>query len=635
MTTIQSTHATTSLGKLGFFDIEGNGLWPACSVVHCVSVSVDGGSVVRYVAGDIPAGLAVLMGCERIVAHNGYDYDYPVLKHLYGFDHPGKEDTIILSRLFNPDIQALKGGGKPHSLKAWGMRLGFEKAEFPGPWDTYTEEMGNYCDRDVEVLVKLWERLEQERRSHNWELAIRIEYGMAVAFREQEDRGWWFHKDKATELAAELKWMIEEVEAEVVPQLPLVCEDAGPVNKPFKKDGTLSKMAADWHVEWTRPQSSPARLNCCPEIAGPFTRLKWATPNIASRDQLIAIFKSQGWKPTEFTEKGNPSLSEESLVTAAGPIGRLLGYRFMCQKRLALVEALIEGVRPDDRIPAGGIAQGTITGRATHRLVANIPRPDSPYGPEIRGLFGVPEGRLFGNGDAEGLELRMLAHDMGDAEFTEEVLFGTKEAGTDIHTKNVHRFGLDPTNPKARNGQAKPGVYAMLYGGGDEKLGHTVDVYGEPADWYFHERKKRMVDGKAEAFGAMMRESFLTALPKFAKLLTRIEEAVEEKGYVLGADGRKLFVRHSHTGLNTRLQGNGTICVKVATLKWLSECRKAKLDAWMVGHFHDEVCVDGSPDDMATAGMLWQRAVKWAGEFLKMRVPLSGSWGTGTDWSIH
>ncbi len=229
----------------------------------------------------------------------------------------------------------------------------------------------------------------------------------------------------------------------------------------------------------------------------------------------------------------------------------------------------------------------------------------------------------------------MMAHDMDDPEFTTEVLSGKKSDGSDVHSKNVIRFGLDPKDPKARDGQAKPGVYAMIYGGGDEKLGHTVDVFGKPEAWYFHEKKQRMVDGTAEAFGRAMRYSFLTALPKYATLCKRVKDACK-KGWIRGIDGRKLFVRSDHSALNTRFQANGNIAVKVATIKWDAECRKERLDSWMVLHYHDEIGADSvDAETAARSGELWQRSVIWAGKFLKFKVPLGGSWSTGSDWSIH
>jgi DNA polymerase-1 len=58
-------------------------------------------------------------------------------------------------------------------------------------------------------------------------------------------------------------------------------------------------------------------------------------------------------------------------------------------------------------------------------------------------LFVVPEGRRLVGIDASALELCMLAHYMRDDDFTKSVSEGTKEAGTDVHTRNKVAAGLD------------------------------------------------------------------------------------------------------------------------------------------------------------------------------------------------
>jgi DNA polymerase-1 len=67
--------------------------------------------------------------------------------------------------------------------------------------------------------------------------------------------------------------------------------------------------------------------------------------------------------------------------------------------------------------------------------------------------------------DASGLELRMLAHYMDDADYTNEILTG------DIHTANQKAAGL------ATRDQAKTFIYAFLYGAGDAKIGECGRLY--------------------------------------------------------------------------------------------------------------------------------------------------------------
>ncbi len=79
---------------------------------------------------------------NKLVAHNGIGFDYPLLRQIWGVQIRKQQaiDTLIMSRLLNPVIE----GG--HSLKAWGKRLGVEKLEFDvTDFDAgYTTEMATY-----------------------------------------------------------------------------------------------------------------------------------------------------------------------------------------------------------------------------------------------------------------------------------------------------------------------------------------------------------------------------------------------------------------------------------------------------------------------------------------------------------
>ena len=40
---------------------------------------------------------------DTFIAHNGIDFDFPVLEKLWHIEIKNKVDTLVLSRLFNPD----------------------------------------------------------------------------------------------------------------------------------------------------------------------------------------------------------------------------------------------------------------------------------------------------------------------------------------------------------------------------------------------------------------------------------------------------------------------------------------------------------------------------------------------------
>src|SRR3546814_15876864 len=91
-----------------------------------------------------------------------------------------------------------------------------------------------------------------------------------------------------------------------------------------------------------------------------------------------------------------------------------------------------------------------------------------PYGKECRSLFTVAKGNLLCGCDAEGLELRMLAHYMDQfdgGEYANTVGNGKKEDGTDVQPVNQKSLRLTSRHT------AKTWIYAKLYVAGLLKLG--------------------------------------------------------------------------------------------------------------------------------------------------------------------
>ena len=104
----------------------------------------------------------------KIAGHNIISYDLRVLK-IYGFFEPKGEivDTLILSRLYHPDMLALdqkmKWKDMPtklygrHSLESYGYRLNARKGDYgkENDFKEWSQEMQDYCVQDVVVTTKL------------------------------------------------------------------------------------------------------------------------------------------------------------------------------------------------------------------------------------------------------------------------------------------------------------------------------------------------------------------------------------------------------------------------------------------------------------------------------------------------
>lgn len=518
----------------------------------------------------------------------------------------------------------------------------------------------------------------------DWSKAYWVESRVADIMSRQEKHGVHFEAQRARWYVHILTERILKIDLIAVPQMPKVLTVGTELKKPFKKNGEPSALLERWI------EDNPGL-----DVGGPFTRVSFDDFDMGK----VGLFKDwlldQGWLPDQYNIKdltvnsagvklrgddlnrvvngymqdlkdsksgplrmkllgikpgmtrgdvralllrkrkvpAAPKITEESLSTVDTPLGRLIMERMVWSHRRSLIEGLLESLRPDGRLGASANPDATPTHRMKHRVVVNIPAARSPFGKELRSLFsGGPldsadsglvytyvfktkkkeykrslKGRYVIVGyDGAGLELRMLAHYINDPDFIREVVEG------DIHTKNQLAAGL-PTRD-----DAKTFIYAFIYGAGDAKIG--------------------LIIGGTSRDGAVMRESFLKANPKLATLIETVKQQAA-KGYLIGLDGRKLWMRRnedgevmSHKALNTLLQAAGAIVMKWAMV-YLDQAVKAhKLDAHKIIDMHDEGQWECHPKDVDKLKQLMSECVRKAGEHLGLNCPLASDAVAGANW---
>lgn len=135
-----------------------------------------------------------------------------------------------------------------------------------------------------------------------------------------------------------------------------------------------------------------------------------------------------------------------------------------------------------------------------------------------------------------------------------------------------------------------------------------------------------------------MRDSFLKANPNLAALIEEVKRQAS-KGYLIGLDGRKLWMRRnedgevmSHKALNTLLQAAGAIVMKWAMV-WLQQAvEHHKLRATQVIQNHDEAQFECHPEDVDKLKALMSECVKKAGEYLGLNCPLASDAIAGGSW---
>lgn len=360
-----------------------------------------------------------------LVAHNGIFFDFPILNRLWNTKIVPSMciDTLVMSRLMNPSRE------NGHSLAAWGTSLGKEKSDFKDFDSGWSQEMQEYCVRDVEVLEKVYNALLKEKEQYGFSQdSIELEHQVAIVIAKQERNGFRFDLPTAMVLLAGLKDKMVSIEASLQSIFP-----------PIITERTSEKTGK--------------RLKDDVEVFNP-----------GSRQQIAKRLQEKGWKPTKKTEKGQVIVDESTLAGVDIPEARAIAEYLLIQKRVAMVESWIESVSNDNRIHGKVITNGAVTGRMTHHSpnMAQVPSVGSEYGVECRSLFTVEKGYKLVGCDAASLELRMLAHYMKDEQYAREIVEG------DIHTKNQTAAGLET------RAQAKTFIYALLYGAGPAKIGKIV-----------------------------------------------------------------------------------------------------------------------------------------------------------------
>ena len=569
------------------FDIEANGLKP--DKIWCIVAKPVGEAVVSFGPDKIEEGIAFLKSADVLIGHNILGFDIPVINNLYGINLKTCliKDTLVMSRLFNP----VRENG--HSLKTWGYIVGFPKNEQPEDWDSFSQDMLKYCQQDVILNEKVYQRLLKEGENFDEE-SIKLEHGVAEVLKAQEDNGFEFNQEYAMMLVAQLKERMFQVEEEVQKVFKPKMVDVKQVHPKLKKDGTLSKSGLTAEEYDRLIESGDYK---------PFMRQKLQPFNLGSRKQIGEYLTDFGWKPNRFTPTGLPIVDESSLAKVKNiPEARLIAEFLLLQKRIAQIDSWILAVQDDKRVHGFVIPNGTITGRMSHRApnVAQVPSVTSEYGKECRSCWTVRDGYKLVGIDASGLELRMLAHYMDDKEYTNEVTEG------DIHTANQKAAGL-----KSRD-QAKTFIYAFIYGAGDAKIGSVV--------------------GGGKKLGSELKQRFLDNNPSLKTLRERVSRAAK-RGYLKGLDGRKIFIRNEHAALNSVLQGGGAIVMKRALLMLESLVQLNALDAKFVANIHDEWQMEVKEDIADFVGELAVGCIEKAGEYYNLRCPLTGEYKIGDNWS--
>lgn len=628
-------------------DFEANGFLKEATHAHCgVFIDVTTHEVVKFGPTEIQPMLRFMDTIDELIIHNGFGYDWPLLKKLYGYEYRGKKiDTLVMSRLLNPkrlipfgcptvDPLTRKKVG-PHSIQAWGYRVGRGKPEH-NDWAVFTPEMLHRCVEDTEILLLVYEALLKEADGGDWENAFRLSFKLFENLQRQEEYGWLVDQEHMHFCIKQLTKWEERIDRVLVPSLPLLLEINEEkklgiykyVAKPFLQSGQPSQSVRTWlHDCGIAPDMSP--------VCGPFSRVGFRRVDLNSNAETKDYLLSEGWEPLEWNTndegaRTSPKMSKDDPFEGInGKVGKLVARRVQIRQRRSILEGLLELIREDGRI-ASAVNTLAVTGRATHRNIVNIPAAGkSFYGKQMRRCFICPPDKVLVSTDSDSCQLRMLGGRMGSKEYIEALCTGDKSKGTDLHSL-TKKIGEIESRDIAKNV-----IYCLLFGGGDGKLGKTAKQPGNGKQ--LREKLYNGFEGLGPLVERLMKEWKATAKRRFNKKFNRMEYY---DGCITGLDGRPIKVPSEHQLLVYLLQSDEAIAMTAAYNRFH---KRMDILGYTFGKeygtvcfYHDEYTVECDPEIADVVAKESADAIVWAGEFFKIPCPQKGESKIGRSWfAVH
>lgn len=546
-------------------------------------------------------------------------------------------DTLVLSRVLNPDRKgghSLKSWGKRTKV----YKDDFSEST---DWQEFSQAMLEYCVSDVEANHATYNALLKEMGKWDWSDAIELEKGTQYITTLQEHFGFYFDTDLAEKCVAELTEWLDDIETRVEPQLPkkpiskVSAKDFTPPKRQFKADGSISSYMQKFIDKHDGEYLGDRRVKLFGKVHDmPLPNneplVKEEPMLLSNQGDIKRWLVGEGWRPKVWAEKdmtldskkaklprdkyiksalryveetlGSPyekyrcmrlkcrpyqlkakllnhdinkplkvytapkyTINQEKEVDPSliamgetyefiGDVVKWLTYR---HRRNSILSdngsGFLTCIRDDHRIPTPANSCGASTSRYQHKLVCNIPRTTSLYGDKMRALFGATPGNYQVGYDAAGLEARIEGHYTIQFDGEEYAAALTASKPHDIHTVLAAKNGITRDEQKTLK-------YAITYGAQEAKIASQTG-------WSLERAK--------EVF-----TKFWESAAPLKTLKDRVVNYWKKRGdkkFVLGIDGRKLWVRSQHSILNIIFQSAGVICCKRANLIHHKYMREAGL----------------------------------------------------------
>lgn len=656
--------------KTAIVDIEGTlirGFTRISEKLHCVGVQdFDTKEYRVFTSRDNFTGFTDYMSnFNVIVAHNGIGYDFPNLKyHIKGYKELNltEYDSLLFARILVPDVirfdthmypKKLRGR---HSLEAWGKRLKVHKKEYSGGFDVLTDEMVEYMKQDVIVLDKLWQYLQtlvypslkntyKEDHKISEILAEIKEYGVTLDMRK-------LHELENT-LTTDINKYTSQLKEVFQPIITAkTWEYTQTQNLPkYSKLSQKQKKNYGFHLF---PPEDYNREFFAKEVfkhKEPRCNVKVEEFNPNSRDQIAMRLIQKGFKPIKFTEKGLVEISYETMkdIKHTFKEAEYIYNLMMLQKRFGYVCSDKEGSNSFKNKEINGKIYPNIThygasatGRCSHSqpnlsqcpaVILKDKKPvkgfDGEYGWEIRELI-IPssDDRYIVGGDIGSLEAVLYGeflypYDNGSML---QIVSDPSKSIHDLNLNSIHRAGKRIANKRIseillntdRSG-AKTVYYAISYGAGYTKIGHTISP-------------NLTQDNKIKV-GKLVKEELTKGIKGADRLLSNLENQVKNHGYITIFEGRRIKCDEPRIALNRLIQSSGAYVAKLWVIRTHELLTEAGIDARLIVFSHDEQQFEVRKGQEEQVKTIMKDAMKHVCDRLKLRTQLVIDCKHGNSWA--
>lgn len=434
---------------------------------------------------------------------------------------------------------------------------------------------------------------------------------------EMEENGFPLDQDECHKQIAQLQERIDWVDQAILPLIPARPRPSKTtITKVYKINGDYTKQVADWLGEI--PEHNI-------EVVGSFNRIEFIPINLDSSKQVNEWLLDNGWIPKTWNYKkdksgkeikdyyGNkiktsPKLTEEDYedLKELGAAAALIAYRRQITHKRNQIKGFLREVRPDGTVPSVVNTLGAATGRMTHSKIANVPAPkEGALWKTMRKVFYAPNGYVVVGADADQCQVRALSHYMNDQEFQDALLNGKKSEGTDLHSLNARRAGVSRSH-------AKNVFYGYLFGAGANKTASQI--------------------GCSVGDAEIIRKKFESGLSALVDLLTALRKYWNKHGYILGIDGRKVYVTSEHMLLVYLLQNFEAVLMKWAMVIAYDKIKEENLDARFATMQHDEFQLIVKEEHAQRVAEILEYSIEKAGTIIGSRCIIKGEAEIGNNW---